>query len=403
MQTSSPDQEIDRGYLTDIVQKALDRSGLQITDWKVQSLHGGFEWDSAVFRVQGEAGDGGETIPWSLILKAVKPADKARDPAGIWYWKREALAYQSGLLHHLPGGNVTAPVCYAVEERPDGSMWLWMEDVKDDVASPWPVEQYAVAARHLGQFNGAYLTGQAFPSEPWVTHNWLRMYVEHAAEMVEFIHRNPNHPIVIHIFPGNTLAQMLAVWDEHNQILDMLENLPQVFCHQDAFRRNLFARKGKTIAIDWGYMGMAPVGAELVALVAGSIGFFEVPVDRVDEVDRICFENYLQGLRDAGWEGDPKLVRAGYVVSLLLRYPIGGSIGEMLPKFLDQGSRAKVESAFSDKSASEIEQTDPALAAYYQARIPEALKLMGMKRLIPILSRIGVNMIRLRLQRNKPS
>lgn len=401
MQISSPEQEIDRGYLTDLVQKALDRPGLQVTSWKAQPIHGGLEWDSAVFRVQGEAGDGGETIPWSLILKAVKPADKARDPAGIWYWKREALAYQSGLLHHLPGGNVTAPTCYAVEERPDGSLRLWLEDVKDDIGSPWPVEQYAVVAHHLGQFNGAYLTGQAFPSEPWVTRNWLRMYVEHAAEMVEFIHRNPNHPIVMHIFPGNTLAQMLAVWDEHNQILDMLENLPQVFCHQDAFRRNLFARKGKTIAIDWGYMGMAPVGAELVALVAGSIGFFEVPVDRVDELDRICFENYLQGLRDAGWEGDLKLVRAGYVVSLLLRYPIGGSIGEMLPKFLDQASRAKVESAFSDKSASEIEQTDPALAAYYQARIPEALKLMGMKRLIPILSRIGVNMIRLRLQRKK--
>jgi hypothetical protein len=403
MQTNSPDQEIDRGYLTDLVQKALDRPGLQVTSWKAQPIHGGLEWDSAVFRVQGEAGDGGETIPWSLILKAVKPADKARDPAGIWYWKREALAYQSGLLHHLPGGNVTAPTCYAVEERPDGSLRLWLEDVKDDIGSPWPVEQYAVVAHHLGQFNGAYLTGQAFPSEPWVTRNWLRMYVVHAAEMVEFIHRNPNHPIVMHIFPGNTLAQMLAVWDEHNQILDMLENLPQVFCHQDAFRRNLFARKGKTIAIDWGYMGMAPVGAELVALVAGSIGFFEVPVDRVDELDRICFENYLQGLRDAGWEGDLKLVRAGYVVSLLLRYPIGGSIGEMLPKFLDQASRAKVESAFSDKSASEIEQTDPALAAYYQARIPEALKLMGMKRLIPILSRIGVNMIRLRLQRKKRS
>ena len=403
MQISSPEQEMDRGYLTDTVQKALDRPDLQITDWKVQSLHGGFEWDSAVFRVQGEAGDRGETIPWSLILKVVKPAEKATQPNGIWYWKREALAYQSRLLHHLPGGNVTAPACYAVEEQPDGSLRLWLEDVKDDISSPWPVEKYAVVAHHLGQFNGAYLTGQAFPSEPWVTHNWLRMYVEHAAEMVEFIHRNPNHPIVMHIFPGNTLAQMLAVWDEHNQILDMLENLPQVFCHQDAFRRNLFARKGKTIAIDWGYMGFAPVGAELVALVAGSIGFFEVPVDRVDELDRICFENYLQGLRDAGWEGDPKLVRAGYVVSLLLRYPIGGSIGEMLPKFLDQASRAKVESAFSDKSASEIEQTDPALAAYYQARIPEALKLMGMKRLIPILGRIGVNMIRLRLQRKKPS
>lgn len=89
-----------------------------------------------MYRFQGEATDGGEVVSWSLILKAIRPADKARDPGGIWYWKREALAYQSGLMYRLPGGNVTAPACYDVQERPDGSAWLWMEDVKDDINPP---------------------------------------------------------------------------------------------------------------------------------------------------------------------------------------------------------------------------------------------------------------------------
>jgi hypothetical protein len=401
MRLNSPDQEVDRPYLTDLVRKALDRPALQIIDWKVQPLHGGLEWDSAVFRFLGQATDVGETVPWSLILKTIKSAEKSTDPGGIWYWKREALAYQSGLLHHLPGGSITAPTCYETSERPDGSMWLWMEDVKDDIPSPWPLEQYGVVARHLGQFNGAYLGGQVFPSETWIPRNWLRMYVENAAPMIEFVRSNPNHPTVMHMFPGDTIAQILAVWEEHHQILDALENLPQVFCHQDAFRRNLFARGGKTIAIDWGYIGIAPVGAELVALVAASLGFFEIPAELVKDLDRICFEGYLQGLRDAGWKGDPKLVRTGYVVSLLLRYPIGGHLGEVLPALLDQEGRSRMEAAFEDKTATELEQSDPAIVAYYEKMLPEALKLLGIKRLLSLVGRIGIHTLRLRAGRKK--
>jgi len=401
MQSKSPEQEVDRLHLTDLVRKSLNRPALQISNWKVQPIHGGLEFNSAVFRFQGEAVEGGETILWSLILKTVRPSETAMDPGGIWYWKREAMAYQSGMLHRLPGGNVTAPACYDVQERPDGSLWLWMEDVKEDISGPWSVEQYAAAARHIGQFNGAYLTGQAIPSDPWITHNWLRKYVENAALGIEFIRANPHHPIVVNMLPGNFVALILAFWDERRKILDLLESLPQVFCHQDAFKRNLFTRGGKTVAIDWGYMGNAPIGAELVALIGASIGFFEIPVERVEELDRLCFEGYVLGLKDAGWNGDPRLVRMGYVLSLLYRYPIGGTVGEMLPKFLDEASRLKIEAAFTNKSANELEKTDPALAIFYQARVQEALKLLGVRKLISLISRMGIHTLRFRAGRKK--
>jgi hypothetical protein len=300
------------------------------------------------------------------------------------------------MLHGLPGGDVIAPTCFEVQERPDGSIWLWLEDVKENVANPWPVEQYAVAARHLGRFNGAYLTGQAIPAEPWIPCNWLRMYVENAAPAIDFMHREPHHLLVERMYPGIVHPQVLAIWDEREALLDMLENLPQVFCHQDAFRRNLFARGGKTVAIDWGYMGNAPVGAELVALVAGSLSFWEIPAERVLDLDRLCFEGYLQGLRDAGWSGDPKVVRAGYNVTLMLRYPVGAQTGEALPALLDQERRAKWESAFEDKTAEDLEKSDPAVVAYYEKMMPESMKLIGMLRMIHFMSRIGVHALRLR-------
>jgi hypothetical protein len=401
---TTPEQKtIDQPFLTNLVQKALDKPGLQVMNWKVHPLMGGLEFESAVFRYQGEAKDNGEKIAWTLILKIIKPSEKAMQPGGIWYWKREALTYRTGMLHRLPGGNVSAPLCYEIQEKPDGAIWIWLEDIKDEAGHPWPVEQYAISARHLGQFNGAYLTGQSIPSEPWIPRNWLRMYIENAEPMAQFLRSNPYHPVVQHVFPGDTVAQMLAFWDERGPILDVLENLPQVFCHQDAFKRNLFARQGKTIAIDWAYMGNAPVGAELVALVAGSIGFFEIPAERVKELDQLCFEAYLHGLRDAGWEGDPKLVRTGYVVSCMLRYPLGGSLGEMLPRFLDQDtqSKTKIAAAFEDKSADDLEKTDPAIVTYYQSLMPEALRLLGIKRLIPIFLRMAVNILRIRLGKRK--
>ncbi len=352
-----------------------------------------------VFRVQVEATDGQAIIPCSLILKVVQLDDQSSDPAGFKYWKREALAYQMGMLGRLPGGHMIAPACYGVYDQPDGSVWICLEDIKDDISGPWPVERYAMIARHLGQFNGAYLTGQAIPSASWIPHNWLRKYTENAAPMIEFLRKNPHHPTVMHMFPGNAVAQLLAIWDLRDPILKMLENLPQVFCHQDAFRRNLFTHHGKTVAIDWGYMGNAPVGAELVALVAGSLGLFEIPADQVFEMDRLCFEGYLRGLADAGWHGDPKIVRTGYAVTLLLRYPIAAQIGEMLPWMLVKGGNKKVETAFTDKTLEQLEHVDPAVVAYYEKMLPEALMLLGFNKLFRVVSMIGSHTLQIKAKK----
>ena len=200
---------------------------------------------------------------------------------------------------------------------------------------------------------------------------------------------------------GSKASFEVQAWDEHEFILKKLEALPQVFCHQDAFRRNLFARAGKTIAIDWSYLGIAPLGTELVALVAASLGFREIPAEKVLELDRQCFEGYLQGLREAGWQGDPKLVRKGYALGLMMRYPIGGQVGEMLPAFLEQARRARVASAFENTTADEIEKADPAILAYYEKVLPETLKMMGMVGMLRMVGRIGLHALILKIRRKK--
>ncbi len=392
-QPTQIERDIDPRELADMVCRALDRPKLQLVDWQVRKMTGGVEADNFIYRFEGIAAAAGETLPWALILKSMAASDKNQNTDGIWYWKREGMAYQSGLLHSLPGGNVTAPACYGVQERPDGSVWLWLEAVQDDVGSPWPLEQYARAARHLGQFNGAYLCGQPLPSDDWITHKWLHKYVEHGSSTIDFIHSHPAHPVARN-FLGGLFVPTLAIWDEHRRILDILDGLPQVFCHQDAFKRNLFARREKTIAIDWGYAGIAPVGAELAALVAGSLGLWEVSSAQVMELERQCIDGYLQGLAEAGWTGDPHLVRQGYALTLLMRYPLGGAIGELIPALVDQSTRERVE-AVMGKSAEEIEKADPAVEAYYQQAFPVALKMLGMTGLLRFSIRMGMYNLRL--------
>jgi hypothetical protein len=179
------------------------------------------------------------------------------------------------------------------------------------------------------------------------------------------------------MFPGITLPLTLAFWKEHRRMLKVLNELPQTFCHQDAFGRNLFYRRGQVIAIDWGYAGMAPVGAELAPLIGAAFGLAQFPSSQAQELDQACFAGYLEGLRQAGWQPDPRQVRIGYTATVFLRYTLGATVGELLPGLLDeQTHRHWVEGLGS--SEEKAGETDPGIAAYYQSIAIETLKLLGL-------------------------
>ena len=367
---------LDQTTLTPLVRSALGREGVELGDWQCQPVFGGVEMASSLYRFSGDAQAGGETIPWTLILKiAQAPPGDGDHPQGVRYWKREALAYQSGLLSDLPGG-LAAPRCYEATEGPGGTYWIWMEDVKDEIGDQWPLEHYGTVARCLGQFNGAYLASKPLPSYPWLTRRWLRKYVENAAPAVERMLNSMDHPLIRRALAGLTPEFMRRVWEERHAILEAIECLPQTLCHLDAFRRNLFARRNaegrdQVVAVDWSYMGIAAVGEEIAPLVGASIGFYAVmPADAL-KLEGIVLEGYAEGLCDAGWQCDPDLLRFGYAATLFWRYAIGAFAGEMVPWMLDERYHAAIEQAMgrsmpelADHTAAQI---DFSLHVYEQA------------------------------------
>ena len=154
--------------------------------WQVAPLKNSYGGATGgILRVEGSAIASGGSVPFTLVLKVIRAplsgtvgaSPGSADPADGSYWKREALAYQSGFLDDLPG--IMAPHCYGVEEQADGALWLWLEAVQDDGGPVWPLDCYGMVARHLGRFNGAYLAGRPRPEYAWLSRRWLRDWVAH--------------------------------------------------------------------------------------------------------------------------------------------------------------------------------------------------------------------------------
>jgi hypothetical protein len=60
------------------------------------------------------------------------------------------------------------------------------------------------------------------------------------------------------------------------------------------------------------------------------------------DLDACVFDGYMQGLREAGWPGDARLVRLGYAATAALRYTFM-SAAEMLGEAGDEARYAAVE------------------------------------------------------------
>lgn len=307
--------------LRPLVRSALDDETATVVDWFYQPLAGGFS-GSAVYRFQGQAQTSSGVTGWSLILKVINPASGGSAPADFDYWQREMLLYQSGLLADLPM-DLVAPRCFAIVDYPEEEIWLWLEDM-GAADEEWPLAQYGVAARHVGQFNGAYLVGTPLPQQSWLRIVDVRQRLAQAEPGIAALPQLRDHPLFAELLAGDRVERILHLWTERERLRAGLDRLPRTFCHRDAFRRNLIARRGpdgraQTVALDWGMAGLGLLGEELVPLFTATLSFVAVAIERIPELEDLLFSGYLAGLRDAGWQGDERLVRFGFTALAALK------------------------------------------------------------------------------------
>jgi hypothetical protein len=308
--------QLDIATLTAAVRAALGRPGAALEGWQVEPLHG-LGFGAAIHRVSGIAAQGRLRLPWSVIRKQVR--DAGDGPADFSYWRREPLVYASGLLAGLAG--VTAPRCFAQGEEADGVV-LWLEDLADGDGGGWTLERFGLVARALGRLGGAQGGGWPVPDWPWLSRGFLADWVEQAAAGFQVFAEAVRDPLLARLYPPEVAAVMVELWQARGRICAILAGWPQVLGHLDAVPANVIIRGGQAYLIDWAFAGRAALGEELAPLVAGSGLFGGLPAGHMAAIDQVAFPAYLDGLRAAGWAGDPVPVRFAYCAAATLRYCI---------------------------------------------------------------------------------
>lgn len=266
---------------------------------------------------------------WSLILKRVTPHGSGRDhwptseqPEHWNYWRREPLAYRTGLAARaFEGSGIRAPRLLQADDRPDGEVWLWLEDVAGTPGDVWDVGMVADFARRLGLGQGGYLAGRPLPTDPWLSRRWLRQYVD-SKPVDGSLLRDPgawSDPEVPAAF-AELRSALRQLWDERDRLLVAVESTPRTLCHLDVWPKNLLATPDGPVLLDWAFVGIGALGEDPGNLVPDFVWDGFLPAARIRELADAVWNCYLNGLRDAGWAGDDRQARLGFTAGGAVKY-----------------------------------------------------------------------------------
>lgn len=286
--------------------------------WRVVS-----EVTHGLRRLRGTSTNGLHTQSWSLILKTLQP-DPAGDPVTGSDWEREALAYTSGLLHPV-GGFRPARLLHLTRPAPD-RIQLWLEDVPDDTPEVWPLGRHALAAHHLGEFNGAYPADP--PQRPgWLWQNWWDSF-DPAGDSQETravrLAGAWDRPLVRLAFPQPVRAELEQLEADYAGLTRAVGALPHTLCHLDPGRFNLRSPTRadgtpETVFLDWQSLGVGPLGADLAMMHFLNLCRFYADPAECGQLDEAGFAAYWRGVRSQRPGVSREEARLGYTAAAALR------------------------------------------------------------------------------------
>ncbi|WP_144120098.1 phosphotransferase [Catellatospora sichuanensis] len=231
---------------------------------------------AAVTLLTGTLRHGPDERSFSLVRKQFRPLATGRHAVGShderhWaYWRREPLAYASGLLPTGPG--LAAPRCLGVTEDA-----VYLAHVTG------PREDPRTAAQRLA----VWQAGIAPPDLPWLAGHQLAQRI--AVSDLDWT-------------AVDALPQAVAIWSRRRELLAELDAVPSALSHGDFHRDQLVAAGDVTVVLDWGTLGVAPAGADVAHLALSTL-------------DGSLVDAYLAA---AGHRLDPEAVRRGYQLTLVL-------------------------------------------------------------------------------------
>lgn len=232
---------------------------------------------SSVVRLRTVAPDASSS---TVVRKTLRPvtsgrhAEASRSPRHWAWWRRELLAYRSGLLPR--GEELRAPECLDTTEGTDEGT-VTLEDVPEVAEDP------ATAAFRWARFQSS----APLPDLDWLSDSMLEQRLAVGGLDWSSVDVDPRAE---------------RIWTRREEFLARYARLPHALAHGDLGTGNLRRAGSTTVVLDWATLGRAPAGADLAYLALGS-----GPVD--------LLPTFL-----AGWTGTASRaqVELGYRINLVL-------------------------------------------------------------------------------------
>ncbi|NGN65397.1 aminoglycoside phosphotransferase [Streptomyces sp. A7024] len=262
------------------------------------------------------------------VLKVCTPGDggatgwATSDEPRHWnHWRREVLAYQSGLAESaFADGGVTAPRLRDLETRADGSVALWLEDVAGLAGTGWTVAQLGDFARRLGAGQARW-AADGLPPHAWLSRRWLRQYVRYigAKDVPEQL--DWDHPVAAAAWPEELRGGLRRLWEKREYLFAAAEAAPRTLCHLDVWPMNLIAAAdGRSVLLDWAFVGDGAVGEDAANLIVDSVSDGLIDAGLLPGIHEAVLEGYLAGLREAGSRVPEGEVRRAVAASGAAKY-----------------------------------------------------------------------------------
>jgi hypothetical protein len=322
-------------------------------DLRIHSVTGG------VFRVSGETSSGRE---FRVVLKRVRHGHD-EDPGALWvagedpshrnYWKREWLAFDSGLLDGLPG-ELTAPQTLLTTQPATTECHIWMEEAPGRSGVALTDADFAAISHAVGTTQGAYAAGVvAMPRDEWLSREWLRGWVDACARLIpavadDTVWRNdvlaPMRPL---------RAPVVALWEQREALFAILDTAPATVVHCDFWPTNLFVSGDRVTAIDWSQIGIGRVAQDLDQVTLDTVWMQVRPGGDLDLLERTALWSYQSGLRQVGLDVDAEQLRHWYAAAAALHYSwmLGGHASRAFDDADVERAEQRWDRSFADITA----------------------------------------------------
>ena len=238
-------------------------------------------------------------------------------PTAWNYWRREAEVYSSGLNATYSDSGLRGPRTLHVSARDDSTVAIWMEAVQGTPGAQIDDDLIGELSYRLGRAQGAWrAAGRPLPS--WASKRFLRDYIGSKRLGWELLESDDgwSQPLIAKCFPKGLREGANRLRRDREWLLAIMEQTPRTCAHLDVWPNNvLVADDGDLVLVDWAFVGDGALGEDVGNLVPDAVFDRFVPAERLSALASVALTRYLDGLGDAGWNGDERLVRLAFYAS----------------------------------------------------------------------------------------